>query len=125
VKDFVESKAMFDEAEHFHRKTDTVAPRKWERIATCERSRSMTVFPPTCAELVPPAALSVSLSIKIFLFDSGALRWRLFWLHLLNFVPGRGLRYARLVRRSALQVVDRPSRRMVRTRLVKDLGAQK
>src|SRR5712691_2396549 len=81
------------EATHYTRKIDTAAAR-WESIDDLGRTlSSMSVFPVT-ADSVTPAPDSPHLEYKMYLFDAGAVEVEAILAPTLNFVPGRGLRYA-------------------------------
>lgn len=58
-----------------------------------ETLSAMTVFPVTAASLLPPQA-APTLEYRMYLFDSGKASVQAILAPTLNFVPGRGLRYA-------------------------------
>ena len=81
------------EAGHYTKKTDTGAVR-WEKIDDYGRTlSSMTIFPRTAASVTPPRN-SPSLEYQMYLFDAGTVRVHAIIAPTLNFVPGRGLRFA-------------------------------
>jgi hypothetical protein len=81
------------EAEDFSRKVDTTAAH-WEKIDDYGRTRSaMTLFPTTAASMLPPAS-APCLEYRIFLYDTGPAEVETILAPTLNFVPGRGLRFA-------------------------------
>jgi hypothetical protein len=80
------------EAEHFTRKTNA-GPVHWDKIEDYGRTLSaMTVYPVTAASLAPPQ--SPCLEYEMYLFDPGKVEVEAILSPTLNFVPGRGLRYA-------------------------------
>jgi hypothetical protein len=80
------------EAAHYTKKTDT-ASAQWEEIADYGRTlSSMTIFPTTAASVAPPDA--PCLQYQMYLFNSGTVQVEAILASTLNFVPGRGLRYA-------------------------------
>ena len=91
---FVEAEGYVSiEAEHYTKKMDGVSAR-WEKIDDLGRTlSSMSVFPVT-AESVNPPQNSPCLEYKMYLFDSGTAQVEAILAPTLNFVPGRGLRYA-------------------------------
>jgi len=91
---FVETNGYVSiEAEHYSSKTGSASAR-WERIDDYGRTlSSMTIVPDTAASLLPPQA-SPCLEYKMYLFDSGPAKVEAITAPTLNFVPGRGLRYA-------------------------------
>ena len=93
------------EAEHYTGKSDT-AEARWEKIDDFGRTLSaMAIFPPTAASL-PPPAIAPCLEYRMYLFDSGALKVQSILAPTLNFVPGRGLRFAISFDDEPPQVVD-------------------
>jgi len=80
------------EAEHYTRKNDTDA--RWEKVEDYGRTlSSMTVFPMTTKSVTPPAN-SPSLEYELYLFHPGKVEVESILAPTLNFVPGRGLRFA-------------------------------
>jgi hypothetical protein len=94
LEGFVEANGYVSiEAEHYTKKTDAGRVR-WERIEDYGRTLSaMTVFPVT-AESVQPPQNSPCLEYKIYLFNPGKIKVDVIVAPTLNFVPGRGLRFA-------------------------------
>jgi Glycosyl hydrolase family 115/Gylcosyl hydrolase family 115 C-terminal domain len=81
------------EAEHYTRKTDT-AQASWQKIDDYGRTlSSMTIFPVTAKSVTPPTD-SPCLEYQMYLFHPGKLEVEAILAPTLNFVPGRGLRYA-------------------------------
>jgi hypothetical protein len=106
VNGFVESGGYVSiEAEHYTQKVDTDAA-KWELIRDYGRtSSSMSVFPVTAPSVAPPAK-SPCLEYQMYLFDSGSVAVEAVLAPTLNFVPGRGLRYAISFDEQSPQVID-------------------
>jgi len=99
------------EAEHYTKKNDTEA--KWERIDDYGRTLSaMTVFPMTAKSVAPPAN-SPSLEYRMYLFHSGKLEVESIIAPTLNFVPGRGLRFAISFDDQPPQIIDALSQNSV------------
>ncbi len=93
------------EAEHYTKKTDA-GPVHWEKIADYGRTlSSMTVFPVT-AESASPPQNSPCLEYEMYLVHSGTVEVAAVLAPTLNFVPGRGLRYALSFDDQAPQIVD-------------------
>ena len=81
------------EAAHFTGET-TAGGARWVEIPDYgETLSAMTIFPVTAASLMPPRA-APTLKYRVYLFDSGKVRLQALLAPTLNFVPGRGLRYA-------------------------------
>ncbi len=81
------------EAEHYTRRTNSDSAR-WEKIDDYGRTLSgMSVFPVTAASVSPPAS-APCLEYQVYLFDPGKIEAEIILGPTLNFVPGRGLRYA-------------------------------
>ena len=93
-KGFVEADGYVSiEAEHFRRKTKTTAAH-WDKIDGLGRTLSgMTIFPVTAASVLPPQT-SPCLEYKMHLYHSGKVGVESFLSPSLNFVAGRGLRFA-------------------------------
>ena len=91
---FVEANGYVSiEAEHFTNKIDTAAVR-WEKIADYGRTlSSMTVFPVTATRTIPQKD-SPCLEYRMYLFDPDQVTVQAILAPTLNFVPGRGLRFA-------------------------------
>jgi hypothetical protein len=81
------------EAEHYTRKTHA-GPVRWEKIDDYGRTlSSMTIFPVTAPSAVPPTN-SPCLEYRMYLFSTGTVEVASIMAPSLNFVPGRGLRFA-------------------------------
>ncbi len=93
------------DAAHFTKKID--APNvRWKEIADYGRGPSaMTIFPTTAPSVTPPQN-SPCLEYKMYLFDSGPVEVQATIGSTLNFVPGRGLRFAISFDNQPPQVVD-------------------
>jgi Glycosyl hydrolase family 115/Gylcosyl hydrolase family 115 C-terminal domain len=92
------------EAEHYTKKNDADA--RWEQIEDYGRTLSaMTVFPMTTKSVAPPEN-SPSLEYRIYLFHSGKFDVESILAPTLNFVPGRGLRFAISFDDQPPQVID-------------------
>jgi len=103
---FVETNGYVSiEAEHYSSKTGSASAR-WERIDDYGRTlSSMTIVPDTAASILPPQA-SPCLEYGMYLFDSGTATVEAITAPTLNFVPGRGLRYAISFDAQPPQVID-------------------
>jgi hypothetical protein len=106
VDGFVESDGYVSmEAVHYDKKIDGASAR-WEKIDDLGRTlSSMTVFPVTAESVAPPRD-SPCLEYKMYLFDPHAVEVEAILAPTLNFVPGRGLRYAISFDDQAPQVID-------------------
>jgi hypothetical protein len=93
VRGFVEANGYVSiEAEHYTKKIDVRSVR-WEKIADYGRTlSSMSIFPVTSPSLTPPD--SPRLEYEMYLFHAGGLDVETILAPTLNFMPGRGLRYA-------------------------------
>ncbi len=92
------------EAEHSTKKDDAVV--KWEKIEDYGRTlSSMTIFPMTAKSVTPPAN-SPSLEYEVYLFHSGNVEVESILAPTLNFVPGRGLRFAISFDDQPPQIID-------------------
>ncbi len=102
---FVESDGCVSmEAEHFTARHDASA--HWDRIPDHGRTlSSMTLFPVTAPSVAPPTD-SACLEYRMYLFDAGDVDVNAIIAPTLNFVPGRGLRYAISFDDQPPQVVD-------------------
>jgi hypothetical protein len=81
------------EAEHFTR--NSAGPVRWEKIDNYGRTLSgMTILPATSASVEKPAPGSPCLEYKMYLFDTGSVKVTSVVGPSLNYVAGRGLRYA-------------------------------
>ena len=105
LKGFVEADGYVSiEAEHFTRKVDA-GPVHWDKIDDYGRTLSaMTVFPVTAASATPPQ--SPHLEYQMYLFDPSNVEVEAILSPTLNFVPGRGLRYAISFDDQPPQVID-------------------
>jgi hypothetical protein len=106
LRGFVEADGYVSmEAAHYTKKTDAGAVR-WEEIADYGRTLSaMTILPCTAASATPLRD-SPSLEYRMYLFDPGAVQVRTMIAPTLNFVPGRGLRFAVAFDDQPPQIVD-------------------
>jgi hypothetical protein len=91
---FVEANSCVSiEAEHYTKKIDTDSA-NWEKIDNLGRTLSaMTIFPVTTESVTPPAN-SPHLEYKMYLFHPGKVEVESIISPTLNFVQGRGLRFA-------------------------------
>jgi Glycosyl hydrolase family 115/Gylcosyl hydrolase family 115 C-terminal domain len=105
LQGFVEADGYVSiEAAHYTRKTDTPSAR-WDEIADYGRTlSSMTIFPMTTPSVTPPDA--PCLQYRIYLFNPGTVQVETILAPTLNFVPGRGLRYAIAFDDQPPQIVD-------------------
>ena len=103
---FVESDGYVSmEAVHYTKKVDGPYAR-WEKIDDLGRTlSSMSVFPVTAESVTPPRD-SPRLEYKLYLFDPRTVEVEAILSPTLNFVPGRGLRYAVSFDDEAPQVID-------------------
>jgi hypothetical protein len=94
VKGFVEADGYVSmEAEHFSKNTSSSSAH-WKKIPNLGRTlSSMSLFPVTAPSVTPPKN-SPHLEYKMFLFDSGKVNVETILSPSLNFVSGRGLRFA-------------------------------
>jgi len=93
------------EAEHYTKKVDA-GDTRWEKIDDLGRTlSSMTIFPVTAASATPPQD-SPCLEYRMYLFHPGEVAVDAILAPTLNFVPGRGLRFAISFDDSPPQVVD-------------------
>jgi hypothetical protein len=93
------------EALHYDKKIDGPSAR-WERIEDLGRtSSSMSVFPVTAESVAPPRD-SPRLEYQLYLFDPRTVEVEAILAPTLNFVPGRGLRYAISFDDQAPQIMD-------------------
>jgi hypothetical protein len=92
------------EAEHYSKKNDTDA--SWGKIEDYGRTlSSMTIFPMTAKSVTPPAN-SPSLEYEMYLFHAGKFEVESILAPTLNFVPGRGLRFAVSFDDQPPQIID-------------------
>ncbi len=103
---FVESDQYVSmEAVHYSKKVDGPSAR-WESIDDLGRTlSSMSVFPVTAESVTPPRD-APRLEYKLYLFDPRTVEVEAILAPTLNFVPGRGLRYAISFDDEAPQVID-------------------
>jgi hypothetical protein len=103
---FVETDGFVSiEAEHYSKKTDAVGAR-WEKIDDYGRTlSSMAIFPMTAKSVAPPEN-SPSLEYRMYLFHPGKVQVEAILAPTLNFVPGRGLRYAISFDNAPPQIID-------------------
>jgi hypothetical protein len=106
LKGFVEADGYVSiEAEHYTDRIDA-DPVRWEKIPDYGRTLSaMSVFPVTAASVTPPQD-SPRLEYRMYLFDPGEVTVEAIVAPTLNFVPGRGLRFAVSFDDQPLQIVD-------------------
>ncbi|MGD0568232.1 MAG: glycosyl hydrolase 115 family protein [Candidatus Sulfotelmatobacter sp.] len=107
LKGFVEADGYVSiEAEHYTRKTDAAATADWKKIPDYGRTLSaMTVLPVTVESVLPPED-SPCMEYQMYLFDPDKVEVESILAPTLNFVPGRGLRYAISFDDQPLQIVD-------------------
>jgi Glycosyl hydrolase family 115/Gylcosyl hydrolase family 115 C-terminal domain len=106
LEGFVEANGYVSiEAEHYTNKVDSASAR-WEKIPDYGRTlSSMSIFPVTAASVTPPQD-SPRLEYKMYLFDAGKVEVEAIIAPTLNFVPGRGLRFAVSFDDQPPQIVD-------------------
>jgi Glycosyl hydrolase family 115/Gylcosyl hydrolase family 115 C-terminal domain/Glycosyl hydrolase family 67 N-terminus len=106
VRGFVESDGVVAmEADEFTRKVDAASVR-WEKIPDYGRTGSgMSIFPVTAASVEPPRD-SPRLEYQMYLFEPGKVEVEAILGPTLNFVPGRGLRYAVSFDDQPPQIID-------------------
>jgi hypothetical protein len=106
LKGFVETGGCVSmEAAHYSGKTNAGSAH-WEEIPNFGRTLSaMSIFPVTADSATPPQG-SPCLEYRMYLFDSGKADVTAILTPTLNFVPGRGLRYAVSLDDQPPQVVD-------------------
>jgi hypothetical protein len=94
LQGFVESNHYVSiEAAHFSNRTSKGAAH-WANLPDFGETLSgMTIFPVTAASVLPPQS-AASLEYKMYLFEPGTYQVQAILAPTLNFVPGRGLRYA-------------------------------
>jgi hypothetical protein len=105
VKGFVEADGYVSmEAAHFSRNVSAPSV-QWENIPNLGRTLSaMSIFPVTAPSTTPPKS-SPHLEYDMFLFDSGAVNVQTIISPSLNFVAGRGLRFALSIDNEPPQIV--------------------
>ena len=106
LRGFVEGNGYVSiDAPHYTRKIDQPSAR-WEKIDDLGRTDSaMTVFPVTAGS-VRPGENAPCLEYQMYLFDTGTVNVEAILDPTLNFVPGRGLRYAISFDDATPQVID-------------------
>ena len=106
LRGFVEADGYVSmEAAHYTKKTGASAAH-WEEIEDYGRTlSSMTILPCTAASVTPPRD-SPSLEYRMYLFDPHTVQVRTIIAPTLNFVPGRGLRFAVAFDDQPPQIVD-------------------
>jgi hypothetical protein len=94
VDGFVEAGGLISiEAEHFSKNVPANGV-QWEKVPDYGRTlSSMTIFPVTADSVAPPEN-SPHLEYKMYLFSAGPVEVTSIIAPTLNFVPGRGLRFA-------------------------------
>jgi hypothetical protein len=93
------------EAEHYTKNTDT-AQASWQKIDDYGRTlSSMTIFPVTAKSVTPPLD-SPCLEYQMYLFHPGKVEVEAILAPTLNFVPGRGLRFAISFDDQPPQIID-------------------
>jgi hypothetical protein len=101
------------EAGHYTTKTDAGAIR-WDKIEDYGRTgSSMTLFPVTAKSVTPPEP-SPGLEYRMYLFDAGSATVHTILAPTLNFVPGRGLRFAIAFDSEPPRIVDALERNKTR-----------
>ncbi|MGD0351142.1 MAG: glycosyl hydrolase 115 family protein [Verrucomicrobiota bacterium] len=105
LKGFVEAGGCVSiEAAHYTKKTDA-GPVQWDEIPNLGRTLSaMTIFPVTAASVTPPEN-SPCLEYQMYLFHPGEVEVEAIIDPTLNFVQGRGLRFALSFDEQPLQIV--------------------
>jgi hypothetical protein len=106
VQGFVESDGYVSmEADHYTRKVDASSSR-WEKIPDYGRTGSaMSVFPVDAASITPPQK-GACLEYQMYLFDPSQVELDAILAPSLNFLPGRGLRYAVSFDDQLPQIID-------------------
>ncbi len=106
LRGFVESDGYVSiEAEHYTKKTDA-GQASWQKIADYGRTlSSMSIFPVTAKSVTLPTD-SPCLEYQMYLFHPGKLEVEAILAPTLNFVPGRGLRYAISFDDQPPQIID-------------------
>ncbi len=93
------------EAAHYATKTDA-GPVRWEEIKDYGRTLSgLTILPCTAASVTPPRD-SPSLEYRMYLFDPASVQVHTIIAPTLDFVPGRGLRFAVALDDQPPQIID-------------------
>ena len=107
LRGFVEADGYVSiEAAHFTKRIGDAGPVHWEVIPDYGRTASgVTILPCTAASVTPPR-YSPSLEYQMYLFDPHTVQVRTIIGPSLNFVPGRGLRFAIAFDDQPPQIVD-------------------
>jgi hypothetical protein len=106
VGSFVEANGYVAmEAEHYTNRIDTRLAR-WEKIPDYGRTMSSMSISPTMAHSVIPPGDSPCLEYPMYLFHTGEIKVEAILAPTLNFVPGRGLRYAISLDDQPPQIID-------------------
>jgi hypothetical protein len=106
LEGFVEGEGYVSiEAEHYTKNVPAGRVR-WEKIDHYGRTLSAMSIAPVTARSATPPRNSPRLEYKMYLFDSGKVTVRTVVAPTLNFVPGRGLRYAVSFNDQPPQVID-------------------
>ncbi|MGB6384055.1 MAG: glycosyl hydrolase 115 family protein [Terriglobales bacterium] len=110
VHGFVEANGYISiEAEHYtDQSTKSIDANsvRWEKIPDYGRTlSSMSIFPVTARSVMPPED-SPCLEYRIYLFHAGQIHVEAILAPTLNFVPGRGLRYAVSFDDQPPQIID-------------------
>jgi hypothetical protein len=93
------------EAPHYTKKVDSASAR-WEKIEDLGRTgSSMSLFPVTAASVIPGKD-APCLEYELYFFHAGQVQVEAILDPTLNFVPGRGLRYAISTDDDPPQIVD-------------------
>ena len=103
---FVETNGCVSiEAEHYTRKVDA-GDIRWEKIDDLGRTNSsMALFPVTAPSRTPPENSPV-LEYEMYLFHLGKIEVETIMAPTINFVPGRGLRFALSFDDQPPQIID-------------------
>jgi hypothetical protein len=106
LRGFVEADGYVSiEAQHYTKKTDS-GPARWERLDDYGRTLSaMTILPVTTPSATPENG-TPGLEYRMYLFDPGTVKVHTIVAPTLNFVPGRGLRFAVAFDGQTPQIVD-------------------
>ena len=95
----------FDRSRALYAVRRETASARWDEIADYGRTlSSMTIFPMTAPSVTPPDA--PCLQYRMYLFNPGTVQVETILAPTLNFVPGRGLRYAIAFDDQPPQIVD-------------------
>jgi hypothetical protein len=103
---FMESDGLISiEAEHFKEKSDSPQAR-WEKLPDYGRTLSAMTISPSDAQSVLPPAQAPCLVYDLDIFDTGIAKAEVLIAPTLNFVPGRGLRFALSVDDESPKTID-------------------